>query len=132
MNKMILKSSPTSKPQNDQLILHLQREVDTLRNRVSSLEEMMRQMTIVEAGIVSKEYETYHKENERKKEKKELKKKEECEALEVGEYMIITGGTKGVIGDIVYSTKVTKKSVHVVDTKGENFLKRKVHLKKIK
>jgi hypothetical protein len=52
--------------------------------------------------------------------------------LKVGEYMIITGGTKGVIGDIVYSTKVTKKSVFVVDIKGKNFLKRKQHLKKMK
>ena len=51
--------------------------------------------------------------------------------LEVGEYMIITGGTKGIIGDIVYSTKVTNKSVHVVDIKGKIFLKRKVHLKKM-
>ena len=25
--------------------------------------------------------------------------------------MIITGGTKGIIGDVVYSTKVTKKRI---------------------
>jgi preprotein translocase subunit YajC len=93
---------------------------------------MMRQISIGETGIVSKEHEMYYKENERKKKKKELKKKEECEALKVGEYMIITGGTKGVIGDIVYSTRVTSKSVFVNDINGENFLKRKEHLKKMK
>ena len=52
--------------------------------------------------------------------------------MEVGEYMIITGGTKGIIGDVVYSTKVTNKSVFVVDIKGEKNLKRKEHLKKMK
>ena len=44
--------------------------------------------------------------------------------------MIITGGTKGIIGDVVYSTKVTNKSVFVVDIKGEKILKRKEHLKR--
>ena len=42
--------------------------------------------------------------------------------FEVGEYILITGGTKGTIGDIVYSTKVTKKSFLVVDTKVEKNL----------
>ena len=45
--------------------------------------------------------------------------------------MKIMGGTKGNIGELVYTTKITKMSVHVVDMKGEIFLKRKVHLKKM-
>jgi hypothetical protein len=75
MNTMICKSSPTSEAQKDQLLLDLQRQVDTLSNRLDSLTDMMRQISIGETGIISKEFEMYHKENERKKKKKELKKK---------------------------------------------------------
>ena len=75
MITMNRKSSPTSEAQKDQLLLHLQREVNTLSNRLDSLTDMVRQMSIVETGIVSKDYEMYYKENERKKKKKELKKR---------------------------------------------------------
>ena len=44
---------------------------------------------------------------------------------------MIMGGTNENVGELVYTTKITKMSVFVVDMKGEKNLKRKVHLKKM-
>jgi hypothetical protein len=85
---------------------------------------MVRQLTLIETGTVSEKCKKYKKEKEKKKIK-------DSDTFVVGEYVKIIGGTKGTIGEVVYTTKLTKKSIHVVDTKGEIFLKRKVHLLKM-